>query len=191
MTLYLRSNLILFLLFTVIFGFIYPGCVTLLNQLVFPAQSAGSLITGKDGKIIGSVLIGQNFSDPKYFWGRLSATSPVAYDAANSSGSNLGAANPALLDAVKGRISELKKYDPGNNAPIPVDLVTASGSGIDPHISLQAAYYQAARVAKGRGISENTVRDLVAGHTEPRQFGILGEPRVNVLILNLALDGKL
>ncbi len=191
MSLYLRPNLIIFLLFTVIFGFAYPGVVTLVNQSLFPAQSQGSLIESKDGKVLGSTLIGQNFSDPKYFWSRLSATSPQAYNAANSSGSNLGAANPALLDAVKGRISDLQKADPGNTKPIPVVLVTASASGLDPHISPAAAEYQVARVARARGMSEDNVRSIVRKYAQDRQFGVLGEPTVNVLMLNLALDGKL
>ena len=190
MSLYFRSNLILFLLFTLLFGVVYPGCATLLNQLVFPQSSGGSLIAGKDGKPLGSVLIGQNFSAPKYFWGRPSATT-VAYDASSSSGSNLGAANPAQFDAVKGHVADLQKADPDNHASIPVDLVTASGSGLDPHISPEAAYYQAARIAKARGMDESAVRNLITHYTEGRQFGFLGEPRVNVLMLNLALDGKL
>jgi K+-transporting ATPase ATPase C chain len=191
MSLYLRSNLILFLLLTLLFGFVYPGAVTLLDQFLFPSQSQGSLITGRDGRILGSVLIGQNFSAPKYFWGRLSATTPQAYNAASSGGSNLGAANPALLDAAKARIADLRKADPENSDPIPVDLVTASGSGLDPHISPAAAGYQAGRVAKARHIPVKAVRALIDKYTEPRQFGILGDPRVNVLLLNLALDERI
>ena len=191
MSLYLRSNITLFLVFTVLFGGIYPACVTFINQSVFPIASGGSLIQDKDGKTLGSALIGQNFSDPKYFWGRLSATSPYAYNASASSGSNLSVANPALIDMVKARIADLQKADPANKAPVPVDLVTASGSGLDPHISMEAAQYQIARVAKVRGISEENVRNLVDRYTTPRQFGVLGEPVVNVLLLNLALDGKI
>jgi len=162
-------------------------------QAVFPQQANGSLIT-HNGQAIGSELIGQQFDDPKYFWGRLSATSPYPYNAFNaetqtgSSGSNYGPLNPALTDAVKARIEALKAADPGNTAPIPVDLVTASGSGLDPDISPAAALYQVPRVARARGLSEEAIRQLMAQHTEGRQLGILGEPRVNVLELNLALD---
>jgi K+-transporting ATPase ATPase C chain len=190
MSLYLRTNFLLFFVFTVLLGFAYPAICTLIVQQSFPHQAQGSLIT-KDGKVLGSELIGQNFSAPKYVWGRLSATSPGAYNAASSSGSNFSPANPALLDAVKARVDALRKADPGNNAPIPVDLVTASGSGLDPHISPEAALWQAPRVAKARGIPVGTVESLIKKHTENRQFGILGEPRVNVLLLNLDLDGKL
>jgi K+-transporting ATPase ATPase C chain len=179
----------LFIAFTVIFGGLYPAAVTLVAQVAFPKQSEGSLIV-KDGKVMGSELIGQNFSNPKYFWGRLSATSP-AYNASSSSGSNMGASNPALLDAVKGRMDALKKADPDNDKPIPVDLVTASGSGLDPHISPAAAEYQAGRVAHERGLGVEAVKTLIKKHTEGRQFGLLGEERVNVLMLNLDLDGKL
>ena len=190
MSLYLRANLILFLLLTLLLGFVYPAIATLMIQGGFAKQAQGSLIA-KDGHILGSELIGQNFSDPKYFWGRLSATSPQAYNAASSNGSNFSPANPALLDAVKGRIDALKKADPDNTAPIPVDLVTASGSGLDPHISPAAAEYQVARVAKARGLSMAVVREAIKRHTQGRQFGILGEPTVNVLMLNLDLDGRL
>jgi K+-transporting ATPase ATPase C chain len=177
-------------LLTLLLGFAYPGVSTLLIRAAFPEQADGSMIAAK-ADAVGSALIGQNFSDPKYFWGRLSATSPYPYNAASSSGSNYGAANPALLDAVKSRIDALKAADPGNAKPVPVDLVTASGSGLDPHISPAAADYQIARVAKARGMDENHVRQLVAEFTQGRQFGILGEPVVNVLMLNLALDGKI
>ena len=161
--------------------------------MCFPHQANGSLIL-KDGKAVGSELIGQSFDDPKYFWGRLSATGTFPYNAFNaenltaSSGSNYGPLNPALLEAVKARIAALKAADPGNTAPIPVDLVTASGSGLDPNISVAAALYQVPRVARARGLSEEAVRALVNQYTVGRQFGILGEPRVNVLELNLALD---
>lgn len=180
----------LFIALTVLTGVIYPALVTIASQLSFSKEAEGSLIV-KDGKTLGSELIGQNFSSPNYFWGRLSATSPNPYNAASSSGSNLGAANPALLDNVKGRIDALKKADPDNTAEIPVDLVTASASGLDPHISPAAAAYQAARVAKARGLSIDTVTNLIKKHVEGRQFGILGEERVNVLMLNLDLDKRL
>lgn len=190
MSLYLRGNLLLFVFLTLLLGGVYPAISTLLVQAAFPQQAQGSLIM-RDGKVLGSELIGQNFSDPKYFWGRLSATSPMAYNAASSSGSNMSPSNPVLLDAVKGRLDALHKADPANHSPVPVDLVTASGSGLDPHISMQAAEYQLARVAKMRGLSEDSLRTLVKKHTEGRQFGILGEPAVNVLLLNLELDKRL
>ena len=182
-------SIALFLIFTVIFGAAYPAAVTLVTQVAFAKQTEGSLIV-KDGKVLGSELIGQNFSQPKYFWGRLSATAPV-YNGASSSGSNMGSANPALFDAAKARVDALKKADPGNTKPIPVDLVTASGSGLDPHISPAAAKYQVNRVAHARGLSAEAVQTLVKKHTQGRQFGLLGEERVNVLMLNLDLDGKL
>ena len=184
---HLRPALSMLLVFTLLTGVVYPLTVTGLAQLVFPHQANGSLIV-RDGKVIGSELIGQYVDDPKYFWGRPSATSPFPYNAAASSGSNLGPTNPALLDAVKIRVAALRAADPDNEAPVPVDLVTASGSGLDPHITPAAALYQAHRVARLRGLEENQVKDLVARSTEGRQFGFLGEPRVNVLKLNLALD---
>lgn len=190
MSLYLRTNFLIFIFLTLLLGFAYPGISTLLVQTTFPKEAQGSLIQ-KDNKVLGSELIGQNFSDPKYFWGRLSATSPQAYNAASSNGSNFSPNNPALLDAVKARAEALRKADPGNTRSIPVDLVTASGSGLDPHISPAAAEYQASRVAKARSLTEDAVRSLIKKHTQDRQFGILGEPRVNVLMLNLDLDGKL
>ena len=175
------------ILSTVLFGLVYPLAITGIAQVIFPRQADGSLIVA-NGRVAGSTLIGQPFSDPKYFWGRLSATSPYPYNAASSSGSNLGPTNQALLDAVKQRIDDLRKADPGNTAPIPVDLVTASASGLDPHISPAAAAYQAVRVARVRRLPADTVDRLIRLHTEGRQFGILGEPRVNVLELNRALD---
>lgn len=183
----LRTAIILIVLLTCITGLLYPLVVTGVAQLVFPAKANGSLIQ-KDGKLLGSELVGQQFSDPKYFWSRLSATGPYAYNAGASSGSNYGALNPALLDAVKKRVQDLKAADPQNTQPIPVDLVTSSGSGLDPHISVAAAQYQISRVARARGKNEETVRSLVDQYTEGRQLGFLGEPRVNVLKLNLALD---
>lgn len=183
----LRPAVISFLVLTVVTGIAYPLAVTGIAQVLMPGQANGSLIV-KDGKAIGSKLIGQSFSDPKYFWSRPSATGPVPDNAAASSGSNLGPTNPALIDAVKGRIQALHDADPGNTAPVPVDLVTASGSGLDPHISPAAAAYQINRVARLRGMEAATIQQLVSKYTEQRQFGILGEPRVNVLELNLALD---
>jgi len=172
---------------TVITGVAYPLLVTGIAQLVFPRQANGSLVES-GGKTIGSTLIGQPFSDPKYFWSRPSATSPQPYNAMASSGSNQGPRNPALADAVKDRIKALRDGDPDNTAPVPADLVTASGSGLDPDISVAAADFQVRRVAKARGLGEDKVRALVAAHTSGPTFGMLGEPRVNVLALNLALD---
>jgi len=186
MTSIVRPALVLFVALSAITGVAYPLAVTGIAKAVFPAQAAGSLIE-KDGKTVGSSLIGQNFSDPKNFWGRPSATSPMADNAANSSGSNQGPLNPALIDAVKGRIAALKAADPENKAPIPVDLVTASASGVDPHLSVAGANYQAARVAAARQLPLAQVQALIAQHTEGQLFGFIGEPRVNVLELNLAL----
>jgi K+-transporting ATPase ATPase C chain len=183
----IRPALMALLIFTVLTGLVYPLVVTGIAQLVFPRQANGSLILN-NGQVAGSALIGQSFDDPKYFWGRLSATGPYPYNAAASSGSNYGPSNPALLDAVKARIAALKAADPANTQPIPVDLVTASGSGLDPDISVAAALYQIPRVANLRGMSESAVRVLVDKYTTGRQLGFLGEPRVNVLKLNLALD---
>jgi potassium-transporting ATPase KdpC subunit len=183
----LKPALLLLLVLTLLTGVFYPLLVTGLAQGLFHHQANGSLIK-QGGKVVGSELIGQPFSGPKYFWGRPSATSPMPYNAGSSSGSNLGPLNPALEDAVKARIAVLKATDPANTAPIPVDLVTASASGLDPHISPAAADYQVMRVAHLRGLTPKEVRRLVAENTEGRQFGILGEPRVNVLKLNLELD---
>jgi K+-transporting ATPase ATPase A chain len=183
----LRPALVLFLLFTILLGIVYPLLITGIAQLAFPVQANGNFII-RDGKVVGSALIGQPFSSPKYFWGRPSATSPVPYNAMASSGSNLGPSNPALRDAVKARVDALRAADPGNAQPVPVDLVTASGSGLDPDISVAAAYYQVPRVARARSLSEQDVRGLIASHTEPRQFWIFGEPHINVLSLNLALN---
>ena len=190
----LRPALVSLVLLTFITGVIYPLVVTGIAQVVFPSQTNGSIMM-KDGKAVGSGLIGQQFDQPKYFWGRLSATSTFPYNAYNaaalagSSGSNYGPLNPALLDAVKARAEALRAADPSNTAPIPVDLVTASGSGLDPHISIAAALYQVHRVAQARGLTDDAVKALVDKNTEDRQFGFLGEPTVNVLKLNLALDG--
>jgi K+-transporting ATPase ATPase C chain len=172
---------------SVLTGVIYPYLVTGIAQLAFPRAANGSLIPG-DGKVLGSSLIGQPFDDPKYFWSRPSATSPQPYNAGASSGSNQGPRNPALADAVKDRIKALRDADPDNKAPVPVDLITASGSGLDPDISVAAAEYQLARVAKARGMPADKVRALVGESTSGRTFGILGEARVNVLNLNLAMD---
>ena len=184
----IRPVLMIFIVLTVITGVIYPLVVTGISQVFFHKQANGSLIYSNDGKIVGSTLIGQNFDDPKYFWGRLSATTPV-YNASNSSGSNLGPSNPALVDAVKSRIAALQTADPDNKRPIPVDLVTASGSGLDPHLSLAGVYYQLSRVATLRNLPEATVKQIVDQNISGRFLGLLGEPVVNVLQVNLALDG--
>jgi K+-transporting ATPase ATPase C chain len=190
----LRPAFMMLLVLTIITGVIYPLVVTGIAQVAFPQQANGSLIV-IDGKTYGSELIGQQFDDPKYFWGRLSATGAFPYNAFNaetltgSSGSNYGPLNSALTDMVQARIDALKAADPDNTLSIPVDLVTASGSGLDPHISIAAALYQTHRVAQARGISETDVKSLVDKYTQGRQFGFLGEPTVNVLELNLALDG--
>ena len=184
----LRPALTVFVVLSIVTGLLYPGVVTGIARAVFPHEAAGSLIV-KDGKTVGSELIGQPFSDPKYFWGRLSATAPMPYNAAASVGSNLGPTNSALTDAARARIDALHEADPDNKAAVPVDLVTASASGLDPHISPAAARYQAARVARLRGVSTEKVEALIAANTEGPGLGVFGEPGVNVLKLNLALDG--
>ncbi len=183
----LRPALLVLVALSVVTGVLYPALITGVAAVVFARQSGGSLEMAPDGRVLGSRLIGQAFTSTRYFWGRLSATVP-AYNAAASSGSNYGPLNPALAQAVGDRVTALRIADPGNLAPVPVDLVTASGSGLDPHISPAAAEYQAARVARVRGLPVADVRALVVRHTEPRTFGLLGEARVNVLLLNLALD---
>ena len=183
----IRNAFMSVVIFTVLTGLLYPLTVTGISQAIFPRQANGSIIA-KNGRPVGSSLIGQQFADPKYFWGRLSATEPFPYNGGASSGANRGPNNPALVTAVQRRIAALRAADPDNTAGIPVDLVTASGSGLDPHISPAAASYQVHRISQVRRIDEARVRALVAAHVEDRQFGILGEPRINVLRLNLALD---
>jgi len=183
----IRNAFMSMVIFTFLTGLLYPLTVTMISQAIFPRQANGSLVT-KNGRPVGSSLIGQQFTDPKYFWGRLSATEPFPYNGGASSGANRGPNNPALITAVQRRIAALLAADPENTTRIPVDLVTASGSGLDPHISPAAAAYQVHRVSRVRGIDEARIGALVAAHTEDRQFGILGEPRINVLRLNLALD---
>jgi K+-transporting ATPase ATPase C chain len=183
----IRPAVVMLVVFAIITGLAYPLAVTGIAQVVFPHQANGSL-TVRDGQVAGSELIGQPFDDPRYFWGRPSATAPFPYNAAASGGSNLGPSNPSLVEAVRTRVAALRAADPGNSQPIPVDLVTASASGLDPHISVAAALYQVPRVARERGLSQKDVEALVRRYTAGRQLGILGEPRVNVLDLNLALD---
>jgi len=187
MTTIIRNSLMSVLLFTILTGIIYPLAVTGIVQVIFPRQANGSIIL-KNGKAVGSKLIGQQFDDPKFFWGRLSATTPYPYNGGSSTGSNLGPNNPDLIKAVQARIDALHAADPENNAKIPVDLVTASGSGLDPHISLAAAEYQIRRVAKARGLEDAKIREIVANNSTGRWLGFIGEPVVNVLELNLALD---
>jgi K+-transporting ATPase ATPase C chain len=183
----IRNSLMSLLVFTILTGIIYPLAVTGIAQVIFPRQANGSILT-ENGKAVGSKLIGQQFEGPKYFWERLSATTPYPYNGGASTGSNLGPNNPDLVKAVQARIDALRAADPGNDAMIPVDLVTASGSGLDPHISLAAAEYQIHRVAKARGLEDAKLRDIVAKNTRGRWLGVIGEPVVNVLELNIALD---
>jgi potassium-transporting ATPase KdpC subunit len=183
----LKPALVMIILMTVLLGGVYPAAVTAVASVLFPRQASGSLLV-EDGKVVGSALIGQAFADPKHFWSRPSATAPYPYNASASSGSNMGPLNPALTDAVTARIKALRDVDPNNAADVPVDLVTASGSGLDPHISPAAAQFQVQRVARVRGMDPTKVTALVERFTEGRQFGFFGEPRVNVLRLNLALD---
>ena len=189
MTNILRPALVLFALLSALTGIAYPLAVTGTTQALFPSQAAGSIVVDKTGQAIGSTLIGQAFADPGHFWSRPSATAPAPYNAAASGGANLGPTNPTLVEAVKARIDALRAADPGNTAAVPVDLVTASASGLDPHITPAAAMYQAARVARVRGRPVEEIAALVERHTEAPLFGVIGEPRVNVLALNLALDG--
>lgn len=183
----LRPALVVFIALSLLTGLLYPSVITAISQVVFQKQAGGSLIV-KDGKAVGSALIGQPFSDPKYFWGRLSATAPMPYNAAASAGSNFGPTNPALTYAARARIDALRAADPDNKAAVPADLVTASGSGLDPHISLAAADYQVSRVARLRGLAPEAVRELIRANTESPLLAVLGDPGVNVLELNLALD---
>ncbi|WP_175853344.1 potassium-transporting ATPase subunit KdpC [Burkholderia anthina] len=183
----IRPLVVIFVVLTAVTGLAYPAVMTVIGQTVFPSRANGSLIE-QDGKVVGSALIGQSFDAPKYFWGRLSATSPMPYNAAGSGGSNLGPLNPSLADQVKGRIAALRDAGTDLSKPVPVDLVTASASGLDPEITPAAAAYQVERVAKVRKLTPDAVAQLVAANTTGRQFGVLGEPRVNVLKLNLALD---
>ncbi len=183
----LRPAIVLFLFFTVVTGLLYPLVITGIALAAFPHAAAGSLLM-RDGKPIGSSLIGQNFSDPKYFWGRPSATTPQPYAGTGSTGSNLGPLNPALTDGIKGHIKALRDADPGNTRPVPVDLVTASASGLDPEESLAAALYQVPRIAHQRNLDPQALQGLISAHAQGRWLGLLGEPRVNVLELNLALD---
>lgn len=182
----IRPAASLFVLLTLVTGVVYPLAVTGVAKAAFPGQAAGSLVV-ENGKTVGSSLIGQNFTDPTFFWGRPSATSPMAYNAQGSGGSNLGPLNPALVDAVKRRIEALRAADPGNPAPVPVDLVTASASGLDPEISVAAAEYQVPRIARLRHLAPEVVQGIVARHLRGRLLGVLGEPRVNVLAMNLEL----
>ncbi|HUO20211.1 MAG TPA: potassium-transporting ATPase subunit KdpC [Steroidobacteraceae bacterium] len=187
MTAILRPAIVLLVILTALTGFVYPFAVTGIGQALFPRQAGGSLLY-RDGRPIGSALLAQSFASPRYFWSRPSATTPQPYNGTGSTGSNLGPLNPALIDAVRSRVAALRAADPGNRAPVPVDLVTASGSGLDPEESVAAAEYQAARVARARGLPQARVEALIAAHSKGRLLGVLGEPRVNVLELNLALD---
>ena len=182
----IKQAILVFIILSIITGIIYPLFITGISQVIFPSQANGSLIY-RNGKPVGSALIGQAFNNPKYFWGRISATSPVLFNAAASTGSNLGPTNPALIEAVKVRIKALKSADPNDN-PIPVDLVTSSASGLDPHISIAAAYYQINRIARSRGLAQDKIKIIINKHTHGRLLGVIGEPVVNVLEINLALD---
>ena len=183
----IRPAVSLFVLLTLVTGVVYPLAVTGVAKAAFPEQAAGSLVV-QDGKTLGSALIGQNFADPKFFWGRPSATSPMAYNGQGSAGSNLGPLNPALTDAIKGRVDALRAADPGNKAAVPVDLVTTSASGLDPEISVAAAEYQVGRIARVRHLAPEVVEGIVARHIRGRLLGVFGEPRVNVLDMNLELQ---
>jgi K+-transporting ATPase ATPase C chain len=189
MTVHIRPAIVVLVLLSAVTGLAYPALVTVIARVVFPTQANGSLIV-RNGKVMGSRLIGQPFDDPRYFWGRPSATGPFPYNGASSSGSNLGPTNLDLTTAVAQRVEALRAADPGNTASVPVDLVTASGSGLDPHISPAGALYQIERVARARNVDQAIVRRLVEQHTEGRPLGLLGEPRINVLALNLALDAE-
>ena len=183
----IRSAILMFVILSLLTGIFYPVFITGVAYIFFPHQATGSMLY-QNNKLLGSALIGQEFTDPKYFWGRISETSPVAYNSSSSSGSNLGPSNPALIEKVKVRIRALKEFDPDNTNPVPIDLVTSSASGLDPHISIAGAYYQIPRVARMRGLTEDTVKAIVNKHTNSRIFGLIGEPVVNVLELNLELD---
>lgn len=184
----LRPALVLLLAFTLLLGGAYPAAVTLAARVLFPREAAGSVLRGARGEAVGSALVGQPFSDPRFFWGRPSATGAVPYDGRASGGSNQGPSSPALAAAVRARVARLRASDPGNGAAIPVDLVTASGSGLDPHVSPAAALWQVGRVARARGLPEERVRALVEAHVEQPFLGLFGAPRVNVLVLDVALD---
>ncbi|OFW46151.1 MAG: potassium-transporting ATPase subunit C [Actinobacteria bacterium RBG_13_35_12] len=183
----IRSAILMFVILSLLTGIFYPAFITGAVYIFFPHQATGSMLY-RNNKLLGSVLIGQEFTDPKYFWGRISETSPVAYNSSSSSGSNLGPSNPALIEKVKARIRALKEFDPDNTNPVPIDLVTSSASGLDPHISIAGAYYQIPRVARMRSLTEDTIKAIVNRHTNGRIFGLIGEPVVNVLELNLELD---
>jgi K+-transporting ATPase ATPase C chain len=183
----IRSAILMFVILSLLTGIFYPAFITGAVYIFFPHQATGSMLY-QNNKLLGSALIGQEFTDPKYFWGRISETSPVAYNSSSSSGSNLGPSNPALIEKVKARIRALKEFGPDNTNPVPIDLVTSSASGLDPHVSIAGAYYQIPRVARMRGLTEDTVKAIVNKYTNSRIFGLIGEPVVNVLELNLELD---
>jgi K+-transporting ATPase ATPase C chain len=183
----IKSAILMFVILSLLTGIFYPAFITGTAYIFFPRQATGSMLY-QNNKLLGSALIGQEFTDPKYFWGRISETSPVAYNSSSSSGSNLGPSNPALIERVKARIIALKEFDPDNTNPVPIDLITSSASGLDPHISITGAYYQIPRVARMRGLTEDTIKAIVNRHTNGRIFGLIGEPVVNVLELNLELN---